>query len=148
MNNGKTTLNAILTADIALDKSKTWTPIGTSDTMYAGIFDGNGHTISGLNVTGANNGLFKMTGTATIQNLTISDSAIGDSSNSSLLGAFVGRIKDSTTLINCHTTDTVTVSGGAVGGLVGGRLFHRVSVTWLRGLFAAFLLYGGVRYIL
>ena len=37
---------------------------------------------------------------------------------------------------------------GLVGGLVGGRLFHRVSVTWLRGLFAAFLLYGGVRYIL
>ena len=33
-------------------------------------------------------------------------------------------------------------------GLVGGRLFRRVSVTWLRGLFAAFLLYGGVRYIL
>ena len=35
-----------------------------------------------------------------------------------------------------------------VGGLVGGWLFHRVSVTWLRGLFAAFLLYGGVRYLL
>ena len=120
VNNGETTLNAVLTADIALDKSETWTPIGTSSAMYAGIFDGNGHTISGLNVTGANNGLFKMTGAATIQNLTISDSTIGDSSNSNLLGAFVGRIKDSTTLINCHTTDTVTVSGGAVGGLVGG----------------------------
>lgn len=120
VNNGETTLNAILTADIALDKSETWTPIGTSSTMYAGIFDGNGHTISGLNVTGANNGLFKMTGAATIQNLTISDSTIGDGSNRSLLGAFVGRIKDSTTLINCHTTDTVIVSGGAVGGLVGG----------------------------
>lgn len=38
--------------------------------------------------------------------------------------------------------------GGLVGGLVGGRLFRCVSVTWLRGLFAAFLLYGGVRYIL
>ena len=38
--------------------------------------------------------------------------------------------------------------GGLAGGLVGGRLFHRVSVTWLRGRFAAFLLYGGVRYIL
>lgn len=129
VNNNETTLNAILTADIALDKSKTWTPIGTSDTMYAGIFDGNGHTISGLNVTGANNGLFKMTGTATIQNLTISDSTIGDSSNSSLLGAFVGRIKDSTTLINCHTTDTVTVSGGAVGGLVGGTDTANVAFT-------------------
>ena len=35
-----------------------------------------------------------------------------------------------------------------IGGLAGGQLFHRVSVTWLRGLFAAFLLYGGVRYIL
>lgn len=119
VNNGETTLNAVLTADIDL-QNETWTPIGTSSTMYAGIFDGNGHTISGLNVTGANNGLFKMTGAATIQNLTISDSTIGDSSNSNLLGAFVGRIKDSTTLINCHTTDTVTVSGGAVGGLVGG----------------------------
>ena len=129
VNNNETTLNAILTADIALDKSETWTPIGTSSTMYAGIFDGNGHTISGLNVTGANNGLFKMTGTATIQNLTISDSTIGDSSNSSLLGAFVGRIKDSTTLINCHTTDTVTVSGGAVGGLVGGTDTANVAFT-------------------
>lgn len=37
---------------------------------------------------------------------------------------------------------------GTAAGLVGGRLFRRVSVTWLRGLFAAFLLYGGVRYIL
>lgn len=129
VNNGETTLNAILTADIALNKSETWTPIGTSDTMYAGIFDGNGHTISGLNVTGANNGLFKMTGAATIQNLTISDSTIGDSSNSSLLGAFVGRIKDSTTLINCHTTDTVIVSGGAVGGLVGGTDTANVAFT-------------------
>ena len=129
VNNGETSLNAILTADIALGKSETWTPIGTSNTMYAGIFDGNGHTISGLKVTGANNGLFKMTGTATIQNLTISDSTIGDSSNSSLLGAFVGRIKDSTTLINCHTTDTVTVSGGAVGGLVGGTDTANVAFT-------------------
>ncbi len=129
VNNDETTLNAILTADIALDKSETWTPIGTSSTMYAGIFDGNGHTISGLNVTGANNGLFKMTGAAIIQNLTISDSTIGNSSNSNLLGAFVGRIKGNTTLINCHTTDTVTVSGGAVGGLVGGTDTANVAFT-------------------
>ena len=37
---------------------------------------------------------------------------------------------------------------GLAGGIVGGRLFRRVSVKWLRGLFAAFLIYGGVRYIL
>ena len=128
VNNGETILNAVLTADIDLQKVA-WTPIGTSSTQYAGTFDGNGHTISGLNVTGANNGLFKMTGAATIQNLTISDSTIGDSSNSNLLGAFVGRIKDSTTLINCHTTDTVIVSGGAVGGLVGGTDTANVAFT-------------------
>ena len=35
-----------------------------------------------------------------------------------------------------------------LGGLVGGRLFRCVSVEWLRGLFASFLVYGGVRYLL
>ena len=40
------------------------------------------------------------------------------------------------------------VVGGLAGGLVGGRLFRCVSVEWLRGLFAAFLVYGGVRYLL
>ena len=38
--------------------------------------------------------------------------------------------------------------GGLAGGLVGGGLFRCVSVEWLRGLFAVFLLYGGVRYLL
>ena len=37
--------------------------------------------------------------------------------------------------------------GGLAGGLVGGRLFRCISVEWLRGLFAAFLVYGGVRYL-
>lgn len=38
--------------------------------------------------------------------------------------------------------------GGLAGGWVGGRLMGRVSVVWLRRIFAAFLLYGGVRYLL
>lgn len=38
--------------------------------------------------------------------------------------------------------------GGLAGGLVGGKLFARVSVGWLRTLFTGFLLYGGVRYLL
>ncbi len=38
--------------------------------------------------------------------------------------------------------------GGLVGGLMGGKLFGKVSVPWLRRIFAAFLLYGGVRYLL
>lgn len=38
--------------------------------------------------------------------------------------------------------------GGLAGGLVGGRLFPKVSAAWLRYLFAAFMAYGGVRYLL
>lgn len=38
--------------------------------------------------------------------------------------------------------------GGLAGGFVGGRLFLRVPAPWLRYLFAAFLVYGGVRYLL
>ena len=38
--------------------------------------------------------------------------------------------------------------GGAAGGIVGGKLFKTVSNVWLRRIFAAFLLYGGVRYLL
>ena len=38
--------------------------------------------------------------------------------------------------------------GGLIGGFLGGWLFPKVSANWLRYLFAAFLLYGGVRYLL
>ena len=38
--------------------------------------------------------------------------------------------------------------GGLAGGFVGGRWMDRISVVWLRRIFAAFLLYGGVRYLL
>ena len=38
--------------------------------------------------------------------------------------------------------------GGLAGGALGGKLMARISVVWLRRVFAAFLLYGGVRYLL
>lgn len=40
------------------------------------------------------------------------------------------------------------LAGGLAGGLVGGKVFTRVPNVWLRRIFAAFLLYGGVRYLL
>ncbi|MBQ6248713.1 MAG: TSUP family transporter [Oscillospiraceae bacterium] len=39
------------------------------------------------------------------------------------------------------------LAGGLAGGFLGGRLFRRVPTVWLRRLLAAFLLYGGVRYL-
>lgn len=38
--------------------------------------------------------------------------------------------------------------GGAAGGILGGQLYEKVSPRWLKGLFAAFLFYAGVRYLL
>ena len=38
--------------------------------------------------------------------------------------------------------------GGAAGGFLGGKLYGRVSVTFLKWLFAAFLFYAGVKYLL
>ena len=38
--------------------------------------------------------------------------------------------------------------GGLMGGLAGGRWMDRVQAVWLRRIFAAFLLYGGARYLL
>ena len=40
------------------------------------------------------------------------------------------------------------LAGGAVGGWVGGRTMGRVPTVWLQRIFAAFLLYGGARYLL
>lgn len=38
--------------------------------------------------------------------------------------------------------------GGAVGGFFGGKLYGKVSTKFLRWLFAAFLFYAGVKYLL
>lgn len=38
--------------------------------------------------------------------------------------------------------------GGLAGGFVGGKLFTRVDPLWLKRVFAAFLVYGGIRYLL
>ena len=38
--------------------------------------------------------------------------------------------------------------GGLIGGAVGGKIFPKVPNVWLRRIFGAFLLYGGVRYLL
>ena len=40
------------------------------------------------------------------------------------------------------------LAGGLVGGFIGGRVFKKLSMVWLRRVFALFILYGGVRALL
>lgn len=123
VNGGATTACAKLTADITLDKSETWTPIGSSKNKYNGTFDGQGYTISGLNVneTGSNEaGLFGDTAQSNtspvIKNLTIADSSFVTARGyAGGVAGYGGGVFE-----NCHTEASVTVQGKKfAGGIIG-----------------------------
>ena len=124
----ETKICAVLTANIDL-KNEEWTPIGigngtenngaTIDFPYSGTFDGNGHTISGLNVNygDKNGGLFCYVKSATIKNLTVAGSVTYSSGDGIAYGGIVG-CADSSTIENCTNRCTVTgrwYAGGIVG---------------------------------
>jgi hypothetical protein len=70
-NDGQYPLNGNyrLKADIELDPDKPWVPIG-GDTPFTGIFDGEGHTVTGINlVFGKYAGLFGYIRGAVVKNL-------------------------------------------------------------------------------
>lgn len=118
INNEKPVIaNAKLMNDIYLE-DREWTPI----IDLKGIFDGNGYTISGLNITGSGNnkGLFgKVTGK--LQNVNI-EGKIELSGDSAHVGALVGELHDGT-ISNVVSSVEITNSSGSVlahvGGIVG-----------------------------
>ncbi len=108
-----------LGANIAYNKSITnnYTPIGDSDNIFCGRFDGKGYTISGINIQRESGyqALFGSSG-KTIQNVTLANSII--SSTSYYVGGIVGYTSGD--IINCHVTADVTLNGEqTVGGIVG-----------------------------
>ncbi len=96
-----------------------WTPIGTSDSKFAGTFDGQGYTISGLylNATSANSGLFgETTGTTVIKNFKLVDSYM--KTTTGRLG-IVGR-GTVEKIENIYTNAIMeTGTGHAVAGMLG-----------------------------
>ena len=107
---------AVLTADIDL-QNQLWTPIGSSQNPYGGIFDGGGHTIKNLNVNSTANhaGLFENAHNAVFKDLTVAGSVtITSGYAGGLLGSGTGAI----TITNCINTAAVA-SGESAGGLVG-----------------------------
>lgn len=131
VNNAKTKeetkICAVLTANIDL-KNEEWTPIGIGngtrngvpiDFPYSGTFDGNGHTISGLNVNyrNKNGGLFCYVMNATIKNLTVAGSVTHSSGDGVAYGGIVG-CANSSTIESCTNRCTVTGNWYA-GGIVG-----------------------------
>ena len=86
--------------------------------IFSGAFDGNGHKITGLNITndGSMQGLFRyLTATAAVQNLTVSGTVQpGGSKNE--IGAIAGRNEGKIT--NCNFVGTLT-GNDYVGGIAG-----------------------------
>ncbi len=118
-------------ADISTDLTMTYTlrsdldctnaplePLGTTGSPFTGTFDGQGHTITGMTLSGTNDvGLFGVAQGATIRNLGLISVNV---SGRNQVGALVGSAKDTTTLSHCFATGRVNGSSGAsVGGLIG-----------------------------
>lgn len=106
-----------LSADIDLGGKK-WEPIDGCELGFEGVFDGGGHTISGLKIdykdpltgNGSRNlGLFGLV-KGTVKNLTLSDSTVTvKSGRSPYTAALVGSLRGGL-IENCHTTSTVSVT--------------------------------------
>ena len=114
--NGQTA-NCTLTADIDL-KGTAWTPIGKQHKAYTGTFDGGGHTIRNLTVSGGNNsyqGFFGSIEKATVKNLTIESGTV---SGFNYVGAIAGTAVNST-IANCHNVGVTVTANSYAGGIVG-----------------------------
>ncbi|MBO5891544.1 MAG: hypothetical protein J6Q30_02375 [Oscillospiraceae bacterium] len=113
---GKT---VILGADIDLANME-WTPIGNSTYSFQGIFDGNGKTISNLNVNmpgKSNAGLFGMTTDGEIKNLTIENAKVTGRLNVGVVAGTPYTSKYTNITVKGH----VEVNGMAYVGGVGGK---------------------------
>ena len=112
-----------LTDDIDMT-GQTMQPIKS---LYSGTFDGNGHTISNLTLSGSDNvGLFAtLSSNATIISLTLKDCTISSTSGSFKgVGTLVGNVSGSkSNIIECGvnggTVSTKSSNAVYMGGLVG-----------------------------
>ena len=108
--------------------ASTWTPIGNSTTPFAGTFDGQGYTISGLyyNGTGSRVGLFGSTNDQSeLKNIKVVDSYFKTTGD--LAGA-VAAETNAHTLENLYSNAYVSANS-IVGGLIG-RLVGQSGGSW------------------
>ena len=125
----------LLVGDIDLSVGGPYTPIGwNSGYQFMGVFEGNGHTVSGFTYTDATSGsvgLFsRVISPGTIRNLNVTNVALtGNGNVGGVIGSHQGNWDD-TLIVNTHVTGSITSSntsnffgaGGLVGNLQGAIL--------------------------
>ena len=107
------------TANIDL-KNEEWTPIGTMLVEelrpFQGTFDGGGHQITKLKITGGSYaGLFGYTEGAVIKSCNVT----GEVNGYNCTGGIVGYANDNTHILNCSFQGNVKGKGEERGGIVG-----------------------------
>ena len=117
-------------ADIDLSVYENWEPIGSSYVKFSGIYDGNGHEITNLTVTGENSlaGLFSAVRGATLKNINLRnvDISLSYGSRGDCYGGGLAALFFNSTATNCSITGDVSVErfseneGYVVEVLVGG----------------------------
>ena len=108
-------LNCALTADINMT-GKEWTPVGMS-INYSGTFDGQGHTITGLNISSSSKAvaLFgDIGGAGKVMNLQLKDVTY---KGGTAMGGIAHGNNGTITACSVMGTLTNTTNNGAVGGI-------------------------------
>ena len=122
VNGGKTDINITLDTDLDLT-GKEWTPIGNYEKQYTGTFNGGGHTITGLTVTGSDQyaGLFGRIGSGgTVKNVKLEGVKIESDNDMSSVGGVAGDSYDGN-IENCSVSGSVSGNNGTAGGVVGNQ---------------------------
>ena len=113
-----------LANDIDMSTLAGFKPVGGTAVAFSGVFDGCGHTISGLTVSGTSKAaLFGALENATVKNLVIDGAHI--SAAGSYAGVMAGQLNSDTVISNITVTNS-TVSAqesfaGALAGSVNGE---------------------------
>ena len=125
----------------AADKSQeevSWVPIGNSNKLYQGTFDGNGKTITNLyiNASQVNMGLFGYTYGGTIKNLTFEYANVTNTNN--YAGVLVGKAFWGSTLQNIKISNTCQIKGGnytgGIAGYLDGNAYNCVNCATVQGI--------------
>ena len=134
-------LNCALTADINMT-GKEWTPVGMS-INYSGTFDGQGHTITGLNISSSSEAvaLFGDIGAAgKVMNLQLKDVTYN---GSTAMGGIAHGNNGTITACSVMGTLTNTTNNGAVGGIAAIN-YGTITACWFNGTITGGSNVGGI----
>ena len=96
-----------------------WTPVGSSSAPFRGVLDGDGYTISNLNlINNVISGIFSYISGAKILNIKLSSFTISFTDNSYSQVSFFAASSETATFENCMIINSQIAGGRYVGGFV------------------------------